>query len=169
MTDLNSLIVAMDKNGLIGKENKIPWKVKEDLKKFKEFTSNHVIIMGSNTFESLGCKPLPNRENIVLTRKGGYYAGGNRNLHIFDHPFKAMAEAKRLKPDLGYYVIGGSQIYDFFLKYRHVDRLVVSEVKGEYNGDTYFPDYDKENWVYMKDLFENDEFTMKEYIRKCRL
>lgn len=169
MTNLNSLIVAMDKNGLIGKENKIPWKVKEDLKKFKELTSGHVIIMGSNTFESLGCKPLLNRENIVLTRKGGYHSGGNKNLYFFNHPFKAMQEAKRLKPKLGYYVIGGSQIYDYFLKYRYVDRMIISEIKGEHEGDTYFPEYDKENWVYMKDIFENEDFTMKEYIRKCRV
>lgn len=135
-----SIIVAMDVNQLIGKDNGLPWHLPEDLKFFKRKTSGHSVIMGRNTYESiveqLG-KPLPNRHNIIMTTDKAYLAPGCEVVHSID---EAMAAAKSDES----FVIGGAKIYNTFLP--KVSRLYITRIGEQYEGDTHFPDVDWSQW-----------------------
>lgn len=139
-----SAIVAHDINRVIGGDNKLLWNIPEDLKRFKEITSNSPIIMGRKTFESIG-RPLPNRINIILTRDKEFKTEGcfvytDMNEIISDYSDNGEV-----------FIIGGGEIYKLFFPY--VDRLYITVVEGEYVGDTVFPDYTKDNW----DMFFSDK------------
>ncbi|MGM0435924.1 MAG: dihydrofolate reductase [Bacillota bacterium] len=132
-----SVIVAMDENRLIGKDNEIPWHFKKDLKYFKRVTEGHTVVMGRKTYESIVNTlggPLPNRENIVFTRTKESLEGATiiRDVGAF------FQEANESDEEI--FVIGGARIYTLALPY--VDRLYITHVEGEYEGDTYFPDID---------------------------
>jgi dihydrofolate reductase len=142
-----SLVVAMDKNGLIGKDNGLPWKLKADLQWFKTITVGKRIIMGRKTWESLGCKPLPNRKTFVLRQNPQ-----ENQISDFDTLYD-QSKPTFLKGDeslfefLGmgtdeYMIVGGRQVYEAALPW--VKRMYVTEIDGEYEGDTYFPEYDKD-------------------------
>ncbi len=132
-----SLIVAMDKNRLIGNKNTLPWHFKEDLRYFKKMTTGHTVVMGRKTFESildvLG-GPLPNRENIVLSRSMEAVDGA-KVIRDATHYFK---EASRKDEEV--FVIGGANVYALALPY--VKTLYITHIDEEYEGDTYFPDID---------------------------
>lgn len=126
-------IVAHDPNRLIGANNALPWHLPGDLAFFKKTTSGHPILMGRKTFESIG-RPLPKRQNIVLTRDPSWTADGVDIIH--------EAEALTHLPltqEGPIYIIGGSQIYEYFLPL--LDELIVTRVKATHQGDTYFPEY----------------------------
>lgn len=129
------IIVAMDPNRLIGKNNQLPWNIKEDLAHFKETTLNHAIVMGRKTYESIG-KALPNRINYVLTRDLSFKPKEESTLVIKE--IKSLVD-KYKNSDQTLYVIGGEQVYSLFLPY--TDELVVSQILNFYYGDTYFPDF----------------------------
>ena len=130
-----SLIVAHDKNRVIGYENKMPWHLPGDLQYFKEMTMGKPIIMGRKTFESIG-RPLPGRRNIVITRNENYNADGIEVVSSLD-------EALQLTKDAGEtMVIGGEQIFRLALPL--ADRLYITLIDVEFKGDTYFPKY--EGW-----------------------
>jgi dihydrofolate reductase len=129
-----SLIVAMAKNRVIGKENRLPWRLPEDLKRFKAITSGHAVILGRKTFESIG-KPLPNRRNIVISRQPGFSAEGVSVVHS---PEEALKEAERLEPDKEVFVLGGSEIYRMFLA--RADRIYLTLIDGSFEGDAFFPE-----------------------------
>nr|WP_026696042.1 dihydrofolate reductase [Peribacillus kribbensis] len=133
-----SFLVAMDKNRVIGAENQLPWHLPADLKYFKEVTMGHAIIMGRKTHDSIG-KPLPGRENIVLTRQRDYQAEGCRIIHD-------AADVKKLRnvPE-EHFVIGGAEI--FSLLFPEADRLYITEIEDEFRGDTYFPEMDEKGWT----------------------
>lgn len=130
-----SIIVAMAKNRVIGKSNDLPWYLPADLKHFKEVTTGHSVVMGRKTFDSivqrLG-KPLPNRQNIVITRDENYQSPGVYVAHTIE---EALQKAK----DKNVFVIGGEQIFALALPL--ADRLIITEVNADIDGDTYFPEF----------------------------
>lgn len=114
-------IVACDKNGLIGNNGVLPWRVPEDLKFFREMTYGKTVVMGRKTWESLGSKPLPGRRNIVLSRSLDY---------TVDDILKLNADEV--------WIIGGAEIYNLFIPY--YDEFYWSEIYGDFKGDVYLPD-----------------------------
>jgi len=132
-----SLIVAMDKNKVIGKNNSLIWKLPEDMKRFKQLTLNKPVVMGRKTFESIG-KPLPNRLNIILTREKNYSAEGCVVVHSVKEALNASKNNEEIM------VIGGAQIYKEFLPL--ANRMYITLIEKEFEGDAYFPEYNKEDW-----------------------
>jgi|ETNmetMinimDraft_26_1059896.scaffolds.fasta_scaffold13001_2 dihydrofolate reductase len=130
-----ALIAAISDNNVIGVNGKIPWHIPEDLKRFKELTLNHPVIMGRKTYESLPKKfcPLPQRKNIVLSsslkNQGGIYIARN------------VEEALRLTEGFDPYIIGGKKVYETFLP--HANKLEITRVHRDFEGDTFFPEI---NW-----------------------
>lgn len=134
-----SLLVAMDKNRAIGVNNQLPWHLPEDLKVFKRITMGHPIIMGRKTHESIG-RVLPGRENIVLTRKQNYSAPGCTIIHSVDDIKKLNAERK----DEELFVIGGAELFNHVLDFS--DRLYITLIEDEFEGDTFFPEINQNVW-----------------------
>jgi dihydrofolate reductase len=132
-----SMIVAMDRQGLIGAGGKLPWHLPADLRRFRQVTMGKPIIMGRRTHESIG-RALPGRRNIVLTRQGDYRASGCRVVHSVDGALAAAGQADEVL------VIGGAQIYRLFLA--RADRLYLTVVEAELEGDTFFPQLDPAEW-----------------------
>ena len=132
-----AIIVARAKNGVIGVNNTLPWRLPEDLKHFKNTTLGHPIIMGRNTWESLG-KALPGRRNIVVSRNPDYEAADAEVFESLDDAIDACSGSDKV------FIIGGAQIYDEALIY--VDKLIITEVDIEVDGDAYFPNVDEMLW-----------------------
>ena len=138
-----SLIVALAQNGVIGRNNKLPWYLPEDLKYFKRVSMGKPLIMGRKTFESLG-KPLPGRPHIIITRDESYRYEG---CHVAHSLKAALTRAENLLLIDGgdeALVIGGAEIYALTLP--DIDRMYMTEVHGEVDGDAFFPSYDKQAW-----------------------
>lgn len=139
-----SLIVAVAENGVIGNKNELPWKISSDLKYFKEKTMGKPIIMGRKTFQSIG-RPLPGRVNIVITRDSGFVPEGVITAHTLEMALdvgKNMALVKGVDEVM---VIGGAQIYDLTLP--DADRLYLTRVHGDIEGDTFFPPLKSDDWL----------------------
>lgn len=134
-----SMIFANDRNYLIGKDNWIPWYIPNDLDNFKTMTTGKTIIMGRKTFESFG-KPLPNRHHVVLTRNKDFQADGC----VVFHQIEDVLDYIKQFSDQEVIVIGGSEIYQQFLNY--ADRLYITYIDAEFEGDTYLPKFDLSNW-----------------------
>jgi len=135
-----SLIVAYAKHRVIGKANDLPWYLPADLKHFKELTSGHSVILGRKTYESIVArlgKPLPNRTNIVITRDKHFAAPG---AIIVRSPQEAIERADSEEV----FVIGGASIYEAMLPL--ADRIYLTEVEADIEGDTYFPELGPEDW-----------------------
>jgi dihydrofolate reductase len=149
-------VVAHDKNRLIGGNGKILWHLPEDLKNFKKLTLNSIVIMGRKTFESIG-KPLPKRLNVVLTKDKDFRPN---NCIVYDDIRDVIRD---FAEEYQVFVIGGGEIYKQF--FPHIKRIYVSLVDGEYVGDTYFPEYNSDEW---KCLFEEQKegFKLQTWIRK---
>ena len=133
-----AIIVGIGKDGLIGKGNALPWHISEDLKHFKEQTSDNTVIMGMATFESINSKPLPNRNNVILNFDKVDIPGAVVCTSIPE----AIEKAKEYKKNI--FIIGGKSIYRQFIPL--VDKLYISHIKGDYEGDVFFPEYDKSEW-----------------------
>lgn len=138
-----ALIWAMSRNRAIGRNNALPWHLPEDLKYFKRVTMGKPIIMGRKTWESIG-RPLPGRTNIVITRDKDFVADGVKVVH-------SLAEAMSLAQSIGLIdgadevvVIGGAEIYALTLP--EADRLYMTQVHAEVEGDAYFPVFDLTQW-----------------------
>ncbi|MBN2646176.1 MAG: type 3 dihydrofolate reductase [Thiotrichales bacterium] len=132
-----SMIAAMSQNRVIGKDNTMPWHLPDDLQWFKRQTIGKPVIMGRKTFESLGCRPLPNRQNMVISRQ--------KELKYSVPVFASVEQAlTALKPDnpQEVVIIGGGQLYQQLL--HQVDRLYLTLIHAEIEGDTYFPDWTQE-------------------------
>ena len=132
-----SIIVAIAQNGTIGDKNSLLWHIKEDMRFFRTTTSGHAVIMGRKTFESLGSKPLPKRKNIVITRAERDFEGAF-TAHSLQGAI-AMAEG-----DEEIFIIGGAQIYAEALSV--ADRMYITRVERDYEGDTSFPEIDYAKW-----------------------
>ena len=137
-----SLIAAVAKNLTIGRNNDLPWKLPDDMKFFMNTTKGHYVIMGRKNYESLHEKfrPLPHRTNIVVTRQQDFDAPGC----IITHNIKDAIELARKGNESEAFVIGGAEIYKLSLA--DADRLYLTEIDAEVEGDTFFPKFDKSQW-----------------------
>lgn len=133
-----SLVVAVARNGVIGRDGGLPWHVPSDLRRFREMTMGKPVIMGRRTWEGLARRPLPGRRNIVITRQRDYEAKGAETV-------SSVAEALALcsgEPEIS--VIGGGEIYALFWPLAH--RLCLTEIDMEADGDTFLPPLDEAEW-----------------------
>ena len=145
-----NIVVAKASNNVIGAKNDLIWHLPNDLKHFKNITSGHPIIMGRKTFESLG-RPLPNRTNIVVTRDQNWSA---ENIEIETSLPKAIEAAQKIDQDI--YIIGGGNIYKQAMEF--ADVLYITEVHHEFDGDTYYPEIDSDEWEEVeREDFKKDE------------
>lgn len=138
------IVAAVAKNGVIGKDNALPWRLPEDMAHFKALTTGHAVLMGRKTWESLPAKfrPLPNRRNYVLTRDPDYVAPGATVLHSLDEAMQLGAAETAL------FVIGGAELYRHMLPC--ADRLELTEIGAAFDGDAYFPAFDRNEWREVK-------------------
>jgi dihydrofolate reductase len=135
-----SLIVAMAAGGVIGLDNRLPWHLPADLKRFKRLTMGHPLVVGRKTFESIG-RPLPGRTMVVVTRDSGYAPPGVRVAHSVD---EALATAAAAEGGDEVFVAGGAEIYRQMLP--RADRLHLTRIDAEFPGDTRFPEFDPSQW-----------------------
>ena len=133
-----SLVVAMARNGVIGRDNALPWRLPEDLRRFKAATMGKPILMGRRTFDSIG-HPLPGRLNLVLTRDHTWSAPGVLVVHSLEQALAQSAGAEELM------VIGGADVYRLALPY--TQRIYLTRVDAQVPGDTYFPTLEPGHWV----------------------
>lgn len=138
---IRSIIVARADNRVIGKDNQLIWHMPHDLKFFKTTTSGHYVLMGRKSFESLG-KPLPNRLNIIVTRNQDYAAEGALVVHSLQEALQLAEDQKQQEV----FILGGGEIYKQALEKGLVDRIYLTEIKDSFEGDTYFPELDKNQW-----------------------
>ena len=159
------LIAAVSKNGVIGQGNDLIFRDKEDMKHFRETTEGGVVAMGFNTWESIGSKPLPNRENWIFTKDPdkGMNIIDNDNYVVFVAPDVEdfIQDCKLDKEDV--FFIGGGKIYETVIP--HADELIISEFHEEAEGDTFFPEIDSKIWILSKSK-EFTNFTLKIYKRR---
>ncbi|MCK6410492.1 dihydrofolate reductase [Thauera sp.] len=127
------IIAAVARNGTIGRDNGLPWRLKADLQHFRTLTLGHPILMGRKTWESLG-RPLPGRRNLVVSRDADFRADGAECFTTAESALAAMADVPLL------FVIGGAQLYAQLLA--RADRLELTEVKADVDGDAHFPPLD---------------------------
>lgn len=132
-----SIIAAVARNGVIGRDNAMPWHLPDDLKRFRALTTGHPIIMGRRTHESLG-RPLPERRNIVISRDPAFVAPGCEAMPALDAALAACAGASEV------FIIGGAQLYAAALPL--ADRLQLTEIEADFEGDTRFPPFDRRQW-----------------------
>lgn len=134
-----SIIVAVAKNNVIGKDNQLIWHLPEDLKRFKRLTTNHTIIMGRKTFESLG-RVLPNRKHVILCN--------DAEMNIDDENVEILDDISKLKKykdsEEENFVIGGTTIYKLLMPY--ADKMYVTHINEEFEGDVYFPEISEKDW-----------------------
>jgi dihydrofolate reductase len=132
-----SLVVAAAKNNVIGRDGELPWHLPDDLRHFKRLTTGKPVIMGRRTFESIG-SPLPDRHNIVMTRDPDYGAADCDVVTSVGDALKLAGDETEVM------VIGGGQVYRDFLP--RADRIYLTRVQAEIDGDTYFPEIDPSDW-----------------------
>lgn len=155
-----SIIVAVSKNNMIGKDNSIPWFIPEDLKRFKEITMGKKMIMGRKTFESLP-GVLPGRKHIILTRNKDYKVD-NENVEVYYDFDDLINKFKNSEEEI--FIIGGSEIYNKF--YKHANKLFLTEVDLEVDGDTTFPVIDLNEWDLVNSSSKNISKSNIAYIYK---
>ena len=160
-----SIVVAKAKNNIIGKENKLVWKLPEDLKHFRKLTEGHTIIMGRKTFESLG-GILPNRKHIIFSQNPDFKVE-NENVQVV-HSLLQIQDLIEGKEEA--FVIGGVMIYNFLMPY--VRKMYVTEIEKDFDGDAFFPVIDTNIWKEtsrekgLKDENNNLDYYFITYERK---
>lgn len=153
-----SIIVAMDKNQLIGNShtsNGLPWKNKEDLQHFKQTTLNKTILMGYNTYKAIG-RPLPHRKTIIVN----FVIFDDERVEIRTSLKEVLDEYKDNDKEL--YICGGASIYQQCLPY--ADQLLISRIPGEHEGDAYFPDFSQYGYT-LKETIPHETFDLQVYSR----
>jgi dihydrofolate reductase len=144
-----TLIVAVADSGVIGRENTLPWHLPEDLKRFKRLTMGKPMVMGRKTFESIG-KPLPGRQNIVVTRDANYHRDGVTVVHGLDAALRAAGDAPEIM------VIGGAELFRLCLP--AAGRIHLTRVHGDIAGDVLWPALDLREWrMVERERHEADE------------
>lgn len=151
------LICAISKNNVIGNENKLPWNLSEDLKRFKKLTSHNLIVMGRKTFDSIG-RPLPNRKNIVLSNNLNLEIDG---VEVFNSPDEVISLYKEIPEKKDMYIIGGTFVYKLFLEY--CDYLYITYVDKNFEGDAFFPKIDWKAWNLTREEEKYDENEKLKY------
>lgn len=143
-----SIVVATDKNGVIGQENKIPWRIRDDLVMLKKLTKGHTVVLGRKTYESMDWyykrsgRALPGAAYIVVSRQATF-AVGRDNAQVVHSIDEALTMAREIGDDQ-VFVVGGAGIFDALLP--HTDRIYLTQVQTEVQGDAYFPAIDLEQW-----------------------
>ena len=160
-----SIIVAVAKNNVIGKDNQLIWHIPEDLKRFKKLTTNHRIIMGRRTFESFG-RILPNRKHVILCN--------DMEMNIDDENVEILEDISMLKEYIESeeenFVIGGATIYKLLMPY--ANKLYITHIDQEFEGDVYFPEINENEWQVvekekgLKDDKNPFDYEYVTYIRK---
>lgn len=151
-----SLIVAVDKNGCIGSNGKMPWNIPEEMKHFREYTWGKRVVVGRKTFEGFK-QPLKNRYHYILSSKK--FEG--EKIEVISNLDKLVKEYKNSNEEL--VVIGGSKVYNIFLEI--VDKMVISVIQNEYDGDTFFPNFDIEQFDLVSKEIKED-FIIYTFVRK---
>ncbi len=164
MNSMKCIVVAYDKNNGIGAKNDLLWQrdLPADLQRFKELTTGQAIIMGRKTYESIG-RPLPNRQNIVISREADVFDGAEAATSLED-------AYRRVEPGKGIFVIGGGQIYQQSIAI--ADQVDITRVHHTFEADTFFPEIDLNSWqlvfeeFHPKDERHEFDFTFQTYVRK---
>jgi len=144
-----SLIVALAENGVIGRDGDLPWRLSSDLRRFKSITMGHHIVMGRKTYESIN-RLLPGRTTVILTRMPGYHVEGA----IVADSLNAAID--KIEGDDEVFIIGGAEVYRQSIG--TAERLYVTAVQADVDGDTYFPDIDWQQWQLIEEeLHSADE------------
>lgn len=165
-----ALIVAMDKENGIGKNNDLMWHLPDDMKFFKETTLGHIVVMGRKNYDSIPEKyrPLFNRENVVLTRSSDYNAAGCSVFNSIDECIEKYKDEK----DRTVFIIGGGEIYKLAMSCMDIDEMYITHVDKVYNAETFFPEFDRSQWnteIVMKhpaDERHEASFTIVHYTKK---
>ena len=139
---LVSMIAAVAKNRVIGRENRLPWYLPEDLKYFKQTTLGSPVVMGRKTYESIG-RLLPGRPHWILSRNPSFQVSGARVVSDLD---QALSEIATNYPDSEVFILGGGVLYSEALARKKVDRLYLTEIAEEIEGDAFFPEWDREEF-----------------------
>ena len=152
-----TVIAAIATNNALGKDNDLIWYLPADLKRFKKVTTGHYIIMGRNTFESIG-KPLPNRTTIIITRNKNYSKEGCLTAASIEEAIELAKEEAQL------FIIGGAQIYKEIMAKDLADQLDITLVHSEFDADVYFPEIDAKVWKEaVREDFKADEKNDYDY------
>ncbi len=160
-----TIIAAIAKNNALGKNNDLIWHLPADLKRFKKITSGHYILMGRNTFESIG-KPLPNRTTIIITRNKNYYKDGCLIAHSIEEAIEMASSEERI------FILGGAQIYKEAIEKDLVDQLDITFVHHEFDADAFFPEIDLKKWEeknrenFKADKKNNYDYSFVSYLKK---
>lgn len=165
-----SLIVAMDLERGIGRNNDLMWHLPEDMKFFKETTLGQIVVMGRKNYDSIPTKfrPLPKRENVILTRNKNYMADGC----VVFHSMKECMEAYKDETERTVFIIGGGEIYKIALEENYVDEMYITHVNENFGPDTFFPEFDLTQWnvetikTHEKDEKNEASFSVLKYTRK---
>ena len=153
-------VAAVSENGVIGRDGELPWKsIPADKAQYRRRVADAPVVLGRRTFESL-LDDLPGRAQIVLSRTEREYE--QETAHHAESVEEAIEVAGSLGADVAY-VLGGGGIYELFQP--HLDRMVLSRVPGEYDGDSYYPDWDEDEWV-LREETAYDEFRLEEWQRR---
>lgn len=146
-----TIIAAIGNNNELGKDNDLIWHLPADLKRFKKVTTGHTIVMGRNTFESIG-KPLPNRRSVIITRNKDYQQEGCVVVHSLEEAIELIKGEEKA------FIIGGAQIYKEAMQKQLIDQLDVTKVHEDFEADVYFPEIKDSEWT----LFSNETHTPDE-------
>lgn len=162
-----SIIAAVSRNGVIGKENELPWKLAGDLKYFAEVTKGKSVIMGRKTFESIKKKlghPLPGRRNIIVTRNRDFRTAGAEVVYSLEEAVNLIKDEKEA------FIIGGAEIYKEAVSF--TDRIYLTQVETKIEGDAFFPDVTVDKWnliraeAHKKDEKNEYDYTFLTYEKK---
>ncbi|KGL59594.1 MULTISPECIES: dihydrofolate reductase [unclassified Polaribacter] len=152
-----TIIAAIAKNNALGKDNDLIWYLPGDLKRFKKTTTGHHILMGRNTFESIG-KPLPNRTSIIITRNEKYFKDGCLVANSLEEAVELAKEDDQI------FIIGGAQVYKYAMENNIGDTLDITLVHHEFEADVFFPEIDPEIWKEVaREDFKADEKNKFDY------
>lgn len=158
-----NLIVAKSSNNIIGNNNELLWRIPNDLKYFKKVTTNSVVIMGRKTFESIG-KILPNRLNVVISKQSEELKEiykEYKNCLFFDNYIDMFLFINNQEFYKNIFVIGGGEVYKYFIENNIINKYYITEIKQEFEGDTYFPNVDLTN--YKKETVDSGEYNGLNY------
>ena len=152
-----TIIAAIAKNNALGKDNDLIWYLPGDLKRFKKTTTGHHLLMGRNTFESIG-KPLPNRTSIIITRNEKYFKDGCLVANSLEEAVELAKEDDQI------FIIGGAQVYKYAMENNIGDTLDITLVHHEFEADVFFPEIDPEIWKEVaREDFKADEKNKFDY------
>jgi dihydrofolate reductase len=166
-----SLIVAMDKNHGIGKNNDLMWHLPRDMKFFKSTTENHVVIMGRKNYDSIPEKyrPLSSRENVIITRNPDFKAMDCLTFLSLEDALKQFEGEQNRE----IFIIGGGEIYKLVMSMDCVDKMYITHVNGSFDADTFFPEFNENDWeselLMVQDIDENHLFAFETVLYHKRL